>query len=345
MMKIGILGAGRTACAMTAYLMKQGIDTMIWCRDSDRVKTISQHGISVSGAVSGFYYPEVTDDIERAAQSSDYLFVMTTSNGHLPVANRLKGELKQNQKIVIFNGNWGACEFYSVLSSEMEEKNIPICETGAMIFLADYQGDVVHIKKIKENISLASIPSCDAEVVVRELKPILPQMVSERSVVSTSLNNSNPVIHAPVTLFNITRMENAEEYYFYRDGATASVISFIEMIDEERCRVGKAIGAETQTCLEIINSFWPEKYNNLYEAIRKNKAYMSGIGPKSTNYRYITEDIPYGIRAIVEIGRITGVKTPYCDALLQCYYGLFPSLKKLGVDFANINLKEISELQ
>ncbi len=342
--RIGIIGAGRTACAMAAYLSERGIKPVIWCRDPEKVRKISCQGLSITGEISGRYYPEATNDISRVTFASEYLFVMTTSNGHLPVAKLLAGNFQQNQRIVIFNGNWGACEFYSVLSSEMEQKKVVVGETGAMIFLADYLEDSVHIKKIKDKISVATIPSSGAELIVSELKDILPQLVPSNSVLSTSLNNSNPVIHAPVTLFNITRIENAEDFYFYRDGATRSVISYIETIDRERCMVGKAIGAEPQTCLEIINSFWPEKYDSLYDAIRKNEAYMTGKGPKTTKYRYLTEDIPYGISAIASIGKKYGLETPFSNALLKCYYVLFPELGKIGVDFSVIDLLNIAKL-
>lgn len=324
---------------MCAYLSDKGVKVSMWGRDADKTAELCKKGISVTGCCQGVYHPTAIADIAEAAASSQYLFVMTTSNGHRPVAEALKGKISAGQKIVIFNGNWGACEFYAVLSQELETKNAVVSETGAMIFLADYVGEALHIKKIKDNISLAAIPSHKAKEIVDDLKDVLPQLVLEKNVLSTSINNSNPVIHTPVTLFSITRIENGEDFLFYADAATRSVIGFIEKIDAERCRVAEAIGASPVSCLEIINSFWPEKYDNLYDAIRCNVAYMTGKGPKTLDYRYVNEDVPYGMAAVAALGKKYGVATPYIDAMLLCYYGLIAGLDELTPDFSQIDVR------
>lgn len=79
------------------------------------------------------------------------------------------------------------------------------------------------------------------------------------SFASTSLSATNPVIHVTASLFNVTRIENEEDFYFFGAPMTDRVISFIEHCDEERLAVGKALGIRLSPLLEVLNSFWPEK--------------------------------------------------------------------------------------
>ena len=80
-------------------------------------------------------------------------------------------------------------------------------------------------------------------------------------------------------------------------------------------------------CVDIINSFWPDKYDTLYDAVKHNDAYLSGKGPKTIHHRYLEEDLPYGIAPIALLGDIYGVDTPCIDAMLACYHWL------TGVDY------------
>lgn len=338
---ICILGCGRTARAMSAYLTLKGVKITMWGRDAEKVRALCENGIEVTGCCAGVYHPTAAACIDEAVASSPYLFVMTTSDGHLPLAKALRGHLREGQRILIFNGNWGAYEFYSQLRDEAAEKHAVISETGAMIFLADYAEGKLHVKKIKDNISVASVPKAQNDSVISELAELFPQFVPEDNVLCTSFNNSNPVIHAPVTLFNISRIENGEDYLFYADAASRSVIGYIEKIDEERCRVAEAVGAASRSCLDIINSFWPDKYDNLYDAIKCNNAYMTGKGPKTLNYRYVNEDIPFGMAAVAALGSKYGVATPYIDAILTCFDGLIGGLREMTPDFSEVDVREL----
>ena len=281
---ITILGLGRTARAAAAYLMEKGCCVTMWGRDPKVVEELSNYGISITGACAGHYTPVVLGDIAKAVSGAEWIFVLTLASGHASIARQLRGLLECGQKIVIFNGNWGAYEFYQELG---EDVNAPGADGHAQA----------------------------------------PQFVPAENVVSTSLNSSNPVMHTPITLFNITRMENGEDYSFYADGATRLTLGAVESIDVERCAVAKAMGVTPVRCVEIINSFWPDKYSTLYDAVKNNTAYLSGKGPKTVKHRYLEEDLPFGMVPVSLLGKLYGVPTPNIDAMLACYHWL------MGVDY------------
>lgn len=325
--RVTILGLGRTARAAAAYLLEKGCFVTMWGRNPDVVRELAARGFEITGACAGHYAPPVRESLAEAVAGADWIFVMTVASGHRPVARQLKGLLEEGQRILIFNGNWGAYEFYQELGDEAERKRVEIAETGAQIFLADYVGQACHMKSIKKEITLATVHPGEAGKVCQELHRLFPQFVPEESVVSTSLNSSNPVMHTPIALFNITRMENGEDYSFYADAATRLVLEAVEKIDGERCAVVKAAGAVPMRCVDIINSFWPDKYDTLYEAVKHNDAYLSGKGPKTLKHRYLEEDLPFGMAPVALLGRLYGVQTPNIDAMLNCYRWL------MGVDY------------
>lgn len=109
------------------------------------------------------------------------------------------------------------------------------------------------------------------------------------------------------------------DYSFYANAATRLTLDAIEKVDAERCAVTKAAGAVPVRCVDIINSFWPNKYDTLYEAVKNNEAYLSGKGPKTVRHRYLKEDLPFGIAPIALLGihQKTGIGrlSAYCGAI------------------------------
>ena len=96
------------------------------------------------------------------------------------------------------------------------------------------------IKGIKEEIAYSA--AGDDKAVRTFLHLLAPRVVKTASFASTSLSATNPVIHVTASLFNVTRIENKEDFYFFGAPMTDRVISFMEHCDEERLAVGKALG-------------------------------------------------------------------------------------------------------
>ena len=309
---------------MACYLMSHGHEVVMWDRNVEKVRQINEHGIKISGVISGRYYPTAQFCIDKAVSTASYILIMTTSSGHLPVCKLLVGKLPLYSRILIFNGNWGALECYNVLDKECREKGIFLGETSGMPILSDSNevGQCV-LTKVKNVVALATIPSSDAAAMIREISAVFPFLVPAQNVIETSINNTNPILHVPISLFNISRIENGENYSFYGDAASRIILQYVEKADQERLMIAEKAGAHGESALEILNGFWPDQYENLYDAIKNNQTYIAGKGPVSLTYRYITEDIPYGIVPLVHLSRRLNVSAPRLEALITMYNLLF----------------------
>ena len=193
-------------------------------------------------------------------------------------------------------------------------------ETGGMLLLSNLsRTGECFLRSIKKKMSLAAIPAEESERLAAELRPVFPQFQPAASVFETSLNATNPILHAPLDLFSLARIDKGESYYLYADGAMPVSVGYIEKIDAERMAVIRAMGIHGQSCLEIVNDAWSASYTDLLEGLLDVKAYKTSMGPPSTHYRHFTEDLPYGICPIQKLGRRYGVPTPYTDAILTIY--------------------------
>ena len=338
-MKFTIIGGGNTGQAVAAYIASKGEECVINTRNAKKADTINRIGITAEGAINGNYKVKATTDIKEALTGADFILIMTIANAHKEVAVKLKPFLTQNQTIIIFNSNWGALEFKQVLREDIKLKNLTVAETGAQLFIASAKEPGYVNVNIKSKVYVSAIDSEKNQKLLNDVKEIFPQFEKASSIIETTMSTTHPIIHVPITLLNAARIENAQTFLFYGEGASASAVNLITYLDIERLAVAQALGCNIDDVLTVINSFWEIKHDNLLSALTKNASYVKSKGPSKLDFRYLTEDVPFGIAPISKIAKLFGIATPYTDALLTligCLFGR--ELVDGGVSFSKEDL-------
>ncbi len=85
--------------------------------------------------------------------------------------------------------------------------------------------------------------------------------------------------------------------------------------------------------------------DSLFDAIHSNPGYVGIMAPRTTNVRYITEDVPMSLVPISETGKVLNVKTDIIDSLINIAESIFKqdfrgkgrNLKKLGLEGLDVN--------
>lgn len=339
-MKYGIIGAGNTGKAAAAYLLSQGERPLMWDRSQDRLLPLREKGLTATGKVEGHFSVDTTNRLEELAAQCDLLMLFTVAAGHRPVAERLAGHLRPGMILLVTNCCWGAVELDQVLGQEAEEKDVLIAETSGQLILCNSPAtDAVYLKTIKESMILACTRPSQTDRALTALRPCWPQFIAGTNVLETSLASTNPVVHGPMALFNLARIENREDYKQFVDGMSRATTRYMEHIDAERVAVAAACGISIDTELELLNVTWGQQWSDLYTALHTNPSYQVTKGPVGLEHRFLTEDLPYGLAPLVQLGRKHGVATPYLCALLDVFglamdtdlYQNAPAIEKLDL--------------
>jgi opine dehydrogenase len=318
-MKFTIIGAGNGGQSMAAHLTLLNQEVILYDIQAELINKIKENGgIKAEGVLEGFASVQATTDLEYAMSDTEVIMVTTTGTAHKHVARAIAPYLIDGQIIMLFPGYWGALEFRNIFNEVGMTKDVYVAETESLIYTCRYiEPGHVRIRKIKESLEFATLPANDSRFVKEKLKDVYPQLVETDSVLTTTLNNVNPVFHVPILLLNAGRIEAEGDFFFYPDGATPSVVNVMEQIEQERLEIGKKLNINLSTCLDLLKRFYDVDETNLYDAIQKNQAYKTGKAPTTLNYRYIYEDIPYGLHPIEKLGEKLGVPTPASTLLIN----------------------------
>ncbi len=317
-MKIAVLGLGKIGHGVAALLASRGCSVTGFTRDRQKAEDVNRYGITVSGALEGNFSVRATTDLGEAVKGARFLVVTTVSSGHKPLAKLLRGRLEPGQRIVIFTGNWGAYEFYTVLKDEAEQKGVIVGETGGNLAAVPElsRPAVIRMKPVKARMSFAAIPASAAPQIREELRDVFPEFYPAASVLDTSLNNTNPPVHVPICLFNFTRMANGEDALFYGECLPPLLLDYLMAADRERCGVARAVGAASKTILDLMNEAWQVRFDNIKDLGLQNPSLKSVRLPKTPYHRFLLEDVPYGFVPVSRLGKQYGVPTPRIDQMI-----------------------------
>ncbi len=342
-MKFAVLGLGKIGHNTAALLAARGYEVTGYTRDPSRAEDVNRFGITVTGALNGNFRVRATTSLAEAVEGARFLVVTTTAQGHKPLARGLRGLLEPGQRVLILTGNWGAYEFYTVLGQEAREKGVIIGETSGNLAVSPvlHRPATTVMGHPKKRMGVATIPRGAAPGMVRELRRAFPEFIPEPSVLDTSLNNTNPPVHVPFCIFNITRMANGEDADFYGQCLPPLLLDFATAADAERCQVSRAVGVRPRTILELMNEVWQVQYDNLKELALENPSLQHVKLPKTPCHRFLTEDVPYGYGAVSRLGKMYGVATPRIDLLVEAYRYLICQGAQVGGPEFSLPLEEL----
>ncbi|UCC74208.1 MAG: NAD/NADP octopine/nopaline dehydrogenase family protein, partial [Gemmatimonadota bacterium] len=159
---------------------------------------------------------------------------------------------------------------------------------------------------------------------------LVPALAPARDVLETSLSNANHVAHPPALLLNVSRIEaTGPDYSFFHEGMTPSVAKLTEAIDAERMEVVAALGYEPESTLAQLIRFYGDQGfggSSYYQAVHTTPVHGAARAPASVDHRYFTEDVPFGLVPLTEIGGALGVGMPVTRGLIDVVGAL------MGVD-------------
>jgi opine dehydrogenase len=318
---VAIVGAGIGGTEMAGYLGLHGTRVRVHDIRKEAVGGIRDRGgLEVSGIASGFAHVErATTDLAEAVDGATLIAVTTLNNDHQAVARQLAPLLRDGQVICLIPGYvGGSFEFRRTLAAAGCRAAIKLGEMDNFPFTGAVLGPAaVRVASLKRQLQVAALPAADGGAVLDLVQRALPPATLARNVLQTALATMNPVLHVPGMLGNQGRLDAGERFQFYGAGITPSVARVVEALDAERVALARAFGVEVPTVRGWLARTYGLEGPELYPLIQRlhHEIFKDSPAPGALNARYVTEDVPYGLVPIAELGRLAGVPTPVAHAL------------------------------
>lgn len=320
-LRFAIIGAGNGGQSFAGHLGVLGFPVSLWDVERQKVEDLKKTGrMVVSGAVTGDVpIPVVTGDIGEAVDGADIIMVVIPTVFQRSTARAMAPHLKDGQVVVLNPGaTGGALEVRSTFKEAGCRANVTVAETDTLLYAcrSPKAGEAI-IYGVKDGLSIASLPAREAPRVAGLLNNAFPQFKPVSSVLITSLNNANAMMHPAPTILNAGRIECKSPFEYYSEGVTPALARVVETVDAERLAIAKALGVEVPSIHDFYRTSYGADGKNLHEQLKHVRAYDGIKGPTTLNTRYIFEDLPTGLVPLSALGSAMGVPTPTMTAVVQ----------------------------
>lgn len=324
-MQVAVLGTGNGGVALSADLALRGHDVSLWGRTPERVRELLLDPSRSDGPTTITLRDAagqrdadvrlVTSDLKAAIDGASLVVVPLPSYAQRDVAERLAPVVAPDQVVALVPGNLGSLEVQRVLRDGGVQPSV--VETATLPFGARRAGAREVLVPVRAaHIPAAAVPGSSADAVA-VLADAIPGVEPAADVLDVATLNLNAMIHPALTVTNAGAIEHFESYDIHAQGTTPSTLRLIYAADRERIAVREALGYgpphyEQQTFYEADRAA-----EGMYEQAARGLVAESKLWKErhGLDYRYLTEDVPYGLAVVVAAGRAVDVPTPVCAAI------------------------------
>jgi opine dehydrogenase len=361
-LNVAILGAGHAGFAHAADLSLKGFEVRL-CEAPEMAETIAEikkrGGIESepdpsTGLQGGFGKVHlITTDAAEAIDGADVIFVVVPAFAQHAFAKLIAPHVKTEQIVVLSPGNFGGAITFTEALKQHQCPSLPIiCEAQSMMYACRKGGpDSIRIFGFKEGLKIAVFPAKLTDTVIPTLKKVFPKIEAAPNILWTWLSNPNAIGHPPVTILNAGWIEQTGgDFLFYVEGMTPAVIRVIDALDNERLALGKTMGLELTPQNQTAKLWYGHQgyEGSTYPDKARNPVYAAIKAEKELDSRYLTEDVPFGLVPLEDLGKLAGVEMPICTSLINLSNSLLDrDFRQTGQTLKSIGLEdmEVSELK
>jgi len=326
MKRVAILGAGNAGQAAAAHMTQMGLEVRLYNRWENEIEAIKkQGGIQLEGVLgSGFHRISlITKNLKEAMDGADLLWVATPAVAHEFLAKEMAPLLPEGAKIFLNPGSTGgALAFRETLRRSGGPKEVVIGETNTNIYITRITAPGVVTIWNEGGVHFSTFPGNRREEFYKEVHQYYKTLVLVPTVLDTAFANINAIMHPAGTLMNAGWIEKTGgNFRFYTEGATAGVGAVVDQLELERRSTMLALGLDPKPFVEVFYLYGATTKEavasgSAYRAMNESEPNKEIKAPPSLQYRYLTEDVPFGIVPYKHLAHLAGVDTPVISALI-----------------------------
>lgn len=349
--KYAVLGAGNAGFAFAGHLALKGYNVNLY-EDPKFEKNLeaikANGGIYLKDLLEGFgKICNITTSMKEAVDGANIIIISVPEFAQRAFFEEYIKYAKDGQVIAFFPGNYASFKFKKTIHES--KKNLILAEASSIPYGArKREPGSVNIIGWKHKLHMAALPSSKTDYVLGKLNKFNNVFIPGKNVLEISLSNPNFVVHCTASALNAGWIESTEgNFSLYWQGISPSVANVLEAVDAERLAVAAEFGYKILSEKEFFEIYYELSGKTLYEVIQNSENHGGSGAPKTLKDRYIEEDAPAGLTAVVALGEKVGVPTPVCRSILTIcsalnkkdYYELGLNTRNLGVD--NMSKEEI----
>ena len=344
MRKITVIGAGGTGCCTAAELTLLGHQVTLceqegWC-DENIAAIKARGGFELTGLATTGYaeIAEVTRDFQKAVSGAEVIFVTALSTRHEALASAMVPYLKDGQTILFSAGSCGSIILRQVMKAQNCTADIVVGELEGNMFPCRIRPNATGFIGMPggKPKTIAAFPAKDTEklcAVIGEFYKCIPAV----NVFETTLNASNIIVHLGGSILNTGAVERTENFCFYDQGLTPSVLKVIETLGSERDAISEKLGYTVRSSVGFMKQLSDK------EQFPQFNGFRSLEGPLTMQDRYIFEDAQNGATFLSSLADAVGLSAPLARAFVTVasaingsdYYASGRTLEKLGMSGMN----------
>jgi NAD/NADP octopine/nopaline dehydrogenase, alpha-helical domain len=222
-------------------------------------------------------------------------------------------------------------------------------------------GRVVNIGAAKAEVVLAALPAGDGAGIAARLSEIIgTQVVPAEGFLNLTLGNPGQFIH-PGLMYGHFRSWRGEEYeqdgipMFYAD-ATDEIGEVVEGLSDDAIEVRSGNAVNLQEVIPV-HEWLRSSYGHVTGdtntvatclrtgPIRARKAPMNEVRPgrfaPNFGYRYLSEDVPYGLVITRALADIANVRTPTIDEVVRWAQSAMQKIYLVGEELEGRDVRDL----
>jgi opine dehydrogenase len=280
-----------------------------------------ERGLIAEGVIEGRFAAEVAATPEEALRGADAALVAVPAYGFATILPRIAEALPPELPVLIAPAASLAPLVLDAMVARRgtARRRAPIGAMGTTpVGARRLAPDRVRVAMVRSAIDMAAVPA--------EAAPQMAALAGELfgmefplspDALHVSFVNGNPIIHGVLALTNVTRMERGEDWPQY-PMMTPFACNLMLALAEERAAVAAAYGHDLDGLDLHLHRANGVPIGTLHEMAAAIAAERSDIsGPKTTDSRYVTEDIPYGLAYYMAVGVPKGVAMPATESTIR----------------------------
>ena len=310
-MALAVLGDSQATAAAGLAAAETGETVRLALTPTGSGHTATSGHTGVAGIRTG-----AIDVVADPAPTADAFLVVSTHLGLRAVIETHRERLAGRQVLLAPGGFAGVLR----VARWFDEWDLPrpiLGEATGFPVMGSGAEGLITVTGTKDRLPLAGVDEVASKELLTGFQPYFPNLVAS-DLVTTSLSNTNHMVHPAISLLNGVRIARGEGFTFYREGLTPELSRVLEAADAERVAVVRALGGEPLTVLDWMLRFYGHQGmqgDTIVDCLLSYAPFDTSPAPTTLDYRYFTDDVPYGTGAHAALAAALGRPAPILTAV------------------------------